>query len=60
MPWLAGRRVVTSWLAVMLALAPLTACGMSVGDEQSTWGGQGAAPLVATPTADAAGGAKAP
>ena len=44
----------------MLALTPLTACGMSVGDEQSTWGGQGSAPLVATPTADSAGGVKVP
>ena len=45
----------------MLALTPLTACGMSVGDEQSTWGGQGAAaPLAVTPTADSGGGAKVP
>ena len=57
---LAGRQLVASCLVAMLALTPLAACGMSVGDEQSTWGGQGAAPLVATPTADASGGAKAP
>ena len=53
MPWL-----VVACLAVMLALTPLAGCGMSVGDEQSTWGGQGAAPLVAPPPAG--GGAKSP
>jgi len=53
-------RLVAACLAVTLALTPLAACGMSVGDEQSTWGGQGPAPLVATPTADAAGGSTAP
>ena len=30
----------------MLALTPLAACGMSVGDEQTPWGGQGPAPLA--------------
>ena len=53
-------RLVAACLAVTLALTPLTACGMSVGDEQSTWGGQGPAPLVATPTAESSGGRKAP
>ena len=55
MPWL-----VAACLAAMLALTPLAACGMSVGDEQSTWGGQGPAPLVATPTAESSGDGKAP
>ncbi|MCY3782624.1 MAG: hypothetical protein OXG79_02440 [Chloroflexi bacterium] len=55
MPWL-----VAACLAITLALTPLAACGMSVGDEQSTWGGQGPAPLVATPTAESSGDGKAP
>ena len=46
--------------STMLALTPLAACGMSVGDEQSTWGGQGPAPLVATPTGASSGEGKAP
>lgn len=53
-------RLVAACLTVALALTLLAGCGMSVGDEQSTWGGQGPAPLVATPTAESSSRAKAP
>ncbi len=45
-------RLVAPCLAAGLTLAPMAACGMSVGDEQSTLGGQGLPPLHVTPPAE--------